>query len=677
MCSAIITPMKCVEFEGGICQWDTDKCPPCENEKWWPGMPDFDNDDVPDKCDNCPRDFNPDQQDLDGDGHGDACDNCKEIPNPDQLDSDGDGVGDACDIDTCCLSHKPEFAALCATLSGDQYKCRMAHEIQMWPCYWNPECVEDTTTTTTTTTPDDDKYCCKGREEWADALCSTIPIPAKCEDFQGGICYWDSRQCPPCENPELWPGLPDADGDGVPDKCDNCPKHPNTDQTDTDGDGHGDACDNCKETPNPDQLDTDGDGVGDACDEEKPCCLSRVDDPFYDALCASISSGGKQQCETYEDADGTTPCYWDPRCDDDEYEPCDPRNPNWPANGGSWPDSDFDGIPDRCDETVEPCCLSRVDDPFYETYCASLSPHGEAKCKAAFDSAGGHPCIWNPECHVGECDPRNPNWPLNGGTWLDTDRDGIPDKCDNCKDVPNPDQIDTDGDGLGDACDDDTTKPCCVPAFDDVYAPFCASMSGDKKACVNFVGPTGDLMCVWNPECKDDDDDHHESCDPRNPSWPANGGSWPDSDRDGVPDRCDNCPKKGNPDQQDTDGDGVGDVCDNCPKIPNAGQEDFDGDGKGDACDPIEPPVDDVTREPAPVDPRPVPEPSDPVTFLPPTRTNIPPLPELPVDGPFEPVLPDEPMWPEPSDPNKRLPTSNTAEEEDDDDSFFSRLFGF
>ena len=40
-------------------------------------------------------------------------------------------------------------------------------------------------------------------------------------------------------------GLPDADGDGIPDAADNCPHTPNPDQLDTDGDGAGDACDPC------------------------------------------------------------------------------------------------------------------------------------------------------------------------------------------------------------------------------------------------------------------------------------------------------------------------------------------------------------------------------------------------------------------------------------------------
>ncbi|KAA3608752.1 MAG: hypothetical protein DWQ01_11630 [Planctomycetota bacterium] len=36
----------------------------------------------------------------------------------------------------------------------------------------------------------------------------------------------------------------------------------------------------------------------------------------------------------------------------------------------------------------------------------------------------------------------------------------------------------------------------------------------------------------------------------------------------------------------DSDGDGWPDSCDNCPATPNPGQEDTDGDGLGDACDP-------------------------------------------------------------------------------------------
>ena len=71
-----------------------------------------------------------------------------------------------------------------------------------------------------------------------------------------------------------------------------------------------------------------------------------------------------------------------------------------------------------------------------------------------------------------------------------------------------------------------------------------------------------------------------------------------DKDKDGIPDKQDNCPEIANADQLDSDEDGQGDVCDddddndgvldtvdNCVIVPNAGQEDTDGDAQGDSCD--------------------------------------------------------------------------------------------
>jgi hypothetical protein len=54
--------------------------------------PDADGDRVPDRADNCPQLFNPDQADHDGDGQGDVCDD----------DDDNDGFAD--DVDACVLS---------------------------------------------------------------------------------------------------------------------------------------------------------------------------------------------------------------------------------------------------------------------------------------------------------------------------------------------------------------------------------------------------------------------------------------------------------------------------------------------------------------------------------------------------------------------------------------------
>ena len=78
-----------------------------------------------------------------------------------------------------------------------------------------------------------------------------------------------------------------------------------------------------------------------------------------------------------------------------------------------------------------------------------------------------------------------------------------------------------------------------------------------------------------------------------------------DRDRDGVPDRLDNCPTVYNPDQIDTDRDGIGDACDRvdssgagaaAPRInpgPEAkGDDDPDDDDRGDGvCDRLDHPV--------------------------------------------------------------------------------------
>jgi hypothetical protein len=70
-----------------------------------------------------------------------------------------------------------------------------------------------------------------------------------------------------------------------------------------------------------------------------------------------------------------------------------------------------------------------------------------------------------------------------------------------------------------------------------------------------------------------------------------------DTDKDGVIDATDNCPRLENGDQEDVDGNGRGDACedfdrdgvvnqlDNCRDMPNRTQEDIDRDGIGDTCD--------------------------------------------------------------------------------------------
>ena len=75
-------------------------------------IPDSDGDGIPDAQDNCPYNYNPEQEDYDQDGLGDVCDpdddndgvldeedNCPYNYNPEQEDYDQDGLGDVCDPD--------------------------------------------------------------------------------------------------------------------------------------------------------------------------------------------------------------------------------------------------------------------------------------------------------------------------------------------------------------------------------------------------------------------------------------------------------------------------------------------------------------------------------------------------------------------------------------------------
>ena len=79
---------------------------------------------------------------------------------------------------------------------------------------------------------------------------------------------------PGAANPTCVGANQDEDGDGIPDKNDNCKSDKNADQADTDADGIGDVCDNCKAVSNADQLDGNKNGIGDAC--EPPGCGNGV-----------------------------------------------------------------------------------------------------------------------------------------------------------------------------------------------------------------------------------------------------------------------------------------------------------------------------------------------------------------------------------------------------------------
>ena len=103
------------DMSGGMSAWEWETV----------GCVDFDGDGFNDDLDNCPADYNPDQEDIDCDGIGDICDglidcteglncdsdcdgfynqsdNCPNDYNPNQEDNyppQGNGIGDACDCE--------------------------------------------------------------------------------------------------------------------------------------------------------------------------------------------------------------------------------------------------------------------------------------------------------------------------------------------------------------------------------------------------------------------------------------------------------------------------------------------------------------------------------------------------------------------------------------------------
>lgn len=103
----------------------------------------------------------------------------------------------------------------------------------------------------------------------------------------------------------------DADGDSIPDYCDNCLMEQNPDQLDTDFDGLGNACDpdddddtvldesdNCQFVENLDQLNTDGDTLGDACDN---CIFTDNNDQYdEDADSTGDACDGELHIQEYE-----------------------------------------------------------------------------------------------------------------------------------------------------------------------------------------------------------------------------------------------------------------------------------------------------------------------------------------------------------------------------------------
>ena len=172
-------------------------------------------------------------------GDSDDC-NGNSIPDECEADCDNNGVPDDCEAKVAC-------------------------------CFGDDSC------------DDVDADCCAsqgGVSAGTGSVCSSMDcgIPVACCNAHGqgpSIPYCDNHPIHFCVVVEggsfdagfgICENLPDTDGDGVPDGCDNCIDDANLDQADEDGDDAGDACDNCLGLPNEDQADGDVDGFGDDCD---------------------------------------------------------------------------------------------------------------------------------------------------------------------------------------------------------------------------------------------------------------------------------------------------------------------------------------------------------------------------------------------------------------------------
>jgi len=254
----------------------------------------------------------------------------------------------------------------------------------------------------------------------------------------------------------------DQDGDCVGLGEDNAPAAYNPDQSDIDGDGFPDVYDLCATLPgvSHDTLDSDDDGLGNECD---PCRRAA-------AHYATAEVPGYMQVRnipSVSDADGDgigdacDNCVRVPNCDG--YDLTAPWRPGDPLGYDDvavcQADADGDMIGDACegmeiegaagpvglgpDDDFDQDGLSNVVDA-----CSRLPVSVTIACTTNADCPNARKC----ETAMGICD------------HLDTDGDGVGDRCDTCPATENPMQIadgamqqgdDSDGDFVGNACEPD------------------------------------------------------------------------------------------------------------------------------------------------------------------------------------------------------------------------------
>ena len=231
----------------------------------------------------------------------------------------------------------------------------------------------------------------------------------------------------------------DTDGDGIPDRIDNCPLYSNRDQADGDSDEVGDVCDNCPVHPNPGQEDEDDDGMGDLCD------------PYPNDTDNDGVDNGADNCPTTPNPDQTD------GDGDDVGDVCD----NCPADSNpEQEDGDDDSMGDVCDPYPNDTDNDGVDNGADNCPTTPNPDQADGDGDGVGDLCDNCPLAPNPDQFDYDGD----------GIGIvcddDLDNDGVPNDIDNCPMVYNPDQVDTDGDEIGDECD---MSPNCADRDEDGY----------------------------------------------------------------------------------------------------------------------------------------------------------------------------------------------------------------
>ncbi len=548
-----------------------------------------------------------------------AADPCIGTSNSDQNDFDGDGTGDACEV--LLFNYQPPNDIIkripepVAKECVKYYKCGgtdsagdpkfFTVKVPYEKCGYN----------------DTD---CDGQADWfmgcnklLQPACDSCPPPPAFAPYNSTTyppyatsdCSGGPAQnvgCPadqPCCNPNFESicaklpnpcGNTDTDGDGINNKCDDCPFVSDPLQTDenpddgigdecaakdkngnwsldTDGDGKANESDNCpfvqNVESNGEQLDADNDGIGDKCDTCPTIKLGETDESGNDK-CGNVDtkcSNAFKLTGVDSDGDGI-----DDACDDNSLlTDYSGYWKEWQAEITKLEDigkelTDIDGdqlFPDLCEcfYSTDPNALVKVtmtqmttdvlskgiwsewdgkDNivlPPYD-YVSVTHPNPDidackAKCESANVNCTG---VWPGSLTCDEiCPP-----PKEGEfSWGDDPCKVNCEKCEKCK---------NDCDKLGPEVrkyicgDPDGDKICSQKLAANDKVTFQGTQLADLDNC----------PFVPNPSQKDGDNDGIGNA--------CNG----DIDGDTVLDGIDNCPFMSNKNQADTDADGAGNVCD-------------------------------------------------------------------------------------------------------------------